>query len=118
VSSVGEGAACVPEQLVLDERVRDGRTIDRDERVRGAPAHRMDRVSSELLAGAGLAFDQHRRIMCGDGAQPIEGAQKSWCAAKQCPCVSAIRFAVRGVYASDRHRTVVKLKARGKNAKL
>jgi hypothetical protein len=78
----------------------------------------VDRVSGELLAGTGLAFDQHRGIVCGDGAQPIEGAQKGWCGAKQCPCVSAIRFAARGVYANDRHRTVVKLKARGKNAEL
>src|SRR5439155_15011654 len=56
---VGERAALVPEHLRLEERGRNRRARDRDEGPPGAPAVVMDGAGDELLAGAGLAAQQH-----------------------------------------------------------
>jgi hypothetical protein len=47
------------EQLVLDERVRDRRAIDRDERAPRTRREPMDRARDDLFAGATLALNQH-----------------------------------------------------------
>ena len=46
------------EELTLDEGLRDGAAVDRDERPAGACASSMKLARDELFAGAGLAFDQ------------------------------------------------------------
>src|SRR6185436_3105540 len=46
--------------LALEHRVGDGRAVDGDKRRRRARAELMDGLRDELLAGAGLAEDQHR----------------------------------------------------------
>ncbi len=58
----GEGAALVAEQFGLDQRMRDGAAVDRDEGHGGASRLAMQRLRGELLAGAGLAGDEHRRL--------------------------------------------------------
>ena len=57
---VGEGAALMAEQLVLDEVGRQRGAVQLDERPGGPSAATMQRLGHQLLAGAGLADDQHR----------------------------------------------------------
>src|SRR5439155_9815170 len=58
----GERAGLVPEQLRL-EQVRGDRTAVDDDKLRAsARARIVQRLGDALLAGAGLALDQHRRI--------------------------------------------------------
>ena len=57
-----ERAAHVAEQHALEHRLGDRGAVDGDERLRGAPAVEVDRVRDELLAGAALAGDEHRRV--------------------------------------------------------
>jgi hypothetical protein len=64
-----ERAARVAEQLVFQERVGERAAVDRDERERRAPAEVVDRVGDQLLAGAGLARDQHGGVAGGGGRQ-------------------------------------------------
>src|SRR4029077_18041161 len=52
-----ESAANVPEQLVLEERLRDGAAVDRHELLPRSPAALMDGPGHELLTGAALALD-------------------------------------------------------------
>ena len=56
----GEGAALVPEQLALEERLGQRRAVQAHERTLGARAGQVDRLGDELLAGAALAADQDR----------------------------------------------------------
>src|SRR5262249_10924760 len=69
----GERAARVAEQLALDELGGELRAVDRLERA-AAAARAMDRLGDVLLAGAGLAEEQHRRRIARGGggvaAQP------------------------------------------------
>jgi hypothetical protein len=58
----GERAALVPEQLALEQVLRDRRRVDRDERTRGARAVTVQRARDELLAGPRFAGDQHGRV--------------------------------------------------------
>ena len=58
---VGERAALVAEQLALQQRVGDGGAVDGDERAFAARAVEVERLRHQLLAGARLAGDQHRR---------------------------------------------------------
>src|SRR5438552_15432563 len=50
----GEGAPLVSEHLRLDEIAREGRAVDRDERLVAAGAQAMDRRGDELSPGARL----------------------------------------------------------------
>ena len=59
---VGVGAARVPEQLVLDQVLGKRAAIDRHERAILPAARIVDGARGHFLAGAGLAFDQDRRI--------------------------------------------------------
>src|SRR5688572_20348511 len=61
VGRAGERALLVPEDLALEQRLRNRRAVDRHERLLGARAQLVDRLGDELLAGARLAPDQHRR---------------------------------------------------------
>ena len=58
----GERAALVTEQLALDERRRDRAAIEHDERLAAPARARVERARDELLAGAGLAIDDDRRL--------------------------------------------------------
>ena len=60
-----ERAARVPEQLAFDQRRRQRRAVDRDQ-LALAPAQAVDLLGDVLLAGAGLADEQHRRRIGGD----------------------------------------------------
>src|SRR5882724_4758832 len=53
-------AALVTEQLALDQRLGDRRTVDGDERTIPPVGQVVDRARDELLAGAALTIDQHR----------------------------------------------------------
>jgi hypothetical protein len=62
----GEGAADVAEQLALEQVRGDRGAVEGDERALGAGAPAVDRAGEALLAGAGLAEDQHRGVGRGD----------------------------------------------------
>ena len=57
-----ESASLVPEQLAFDERRRERAAVDRDERPAPAATSAVDRACDELLARAGFAGHQHRRV--------------------------------------------------------
>ncbi len=61
LGGTGEGALAVAEELGLEQGLGDRTAVDRDEGLRRPRALRVDRARDELLAGAGLAADQHRR---------------------------------------------------------
>src|SRR4030095_11873610 len=58
----GEGTALVPEQLRLEQRLRQRRAVDDDEGTVGAGAGLVDRAGDQLLAGPRLTLDQHRGV--------------------------------------------------------
>src|SRR5262249_20332606 len=58
----GESPAFVAEQLALDQPGGQRRTVHLDERPRLTPAARVNGPGDELLAGAGFAEDEHRRV--------------------------------------------------------
>ena len=62
----GERAALVAEERALDQLVRDRRQVDGDERRVGAARLPVQQPREQLLAGAALAEDQHRRRQLGD----------------------------------------------------
>ena len=61
----GIGALLVPEELVLQELVRDGGAVDADERSVTPGAQVMEGASEELFSRAALAEQQHRRVRGG-----------------------------------------------------
>ena len=61
----GERALLVPEQSRLDEILRERATVHGNEWSRAALSRTMDRACNQLLADAGLAFNQHRNERCG-----------------------------------------------------
>src|SRR5438552_3506768 len=64
----GEGSARVTEELALDQGVRDGSEIVRNERTRGPGRERVQGARDELLAGPGLSQDQHGGMASGERA--------------------------------------------------
>ena len=58
----GECAFLVPEQLGLEQGFGDGRAVDGHHRARRPLAERVQRAREQLLAGAALAFDEHRGV--------------------------------------------------------
>src|SRR4029077_4916403 len=50
------------EELRVDERRRQRRAVDRDERLPGALAAKMELAGDDVLAGAGLAGDEDVRV--------------------------------------------------------
>ena len=67
----GEGALLVAEQLALQQVLRDGGAVERQERRLGAGAVLVDGARDQLLAGAALAGDQHRHVLGGDAANGL-----------------------------------------------
>ena len=57
----GERAALVAEELALEQRLGERGAVQLDERLLGARAVLVDGRGDELLAGAALAGDEHRR---------------------------------------------------------
>src|SRR6185436_1747351 len=62
----GEGPLLVPEELRLEERLREGRAVERRERPAVARRAAMDEACDDLLAGARLAGQQDRGLGLGD----------------------------------------------------
>jgi hypothetical protein len=65
----------VAEQLGLQQRLGEGRAVDGDEGLGPPGAALVQRARHQLLAGAALAGDQHRRVALGDGLDPVEQPQ-------------------------------------------
>ena len=57
----GKRPALVPEELALDERRRERAAVDHDEAPVAPRAVAMNGTGDQLLAGAGLAKQEHRR---------------------------------------------------------
>ena len=77
----GEGAPLVAEQLALEQRLRQGRAVDRDEAARSARRSSWWMAAGDqLLAGAALAGDEHRglggRDLGGERQRLAEGAAR------------------------------------------
>ena len=66
VGRAGERAAHVAEQLRLEQRLGDRRAVHLDQRHVALRAAVVDRARHQLLAGAGLAGDEHRALGLGD----------------------------------------------------
>ena len=58
----GECATLVAEKLALQQRVGDGRAVERHEGLIAAAAVRVNQLRRQLLAGPGLAGNQHVRV--------------------------------------------------------
>ena len=57
----GERALLVAEDLALEQRLWNGRTVDRHKRERGPRAQLVHGLRYQLFPGSGLAPDEHRR---------------------------------------------------------
>jgi hypothetical protein len=68
----GERAAHVAEQLRLEQRLGERGAVDADERRRRAGTLIVDHPDDELLAGAALAVDEHRRVERRDPGRQLE----------------------------------------------
>ena len=64
----GKGPALVAEELALHQILRDRGRVDGDEGLLRPRAVRVQRPRHQLLAGAGLAGDQHRDLRLGQAA--------------------------------------------------
>ena len=62
----GEAALSVPEELALQEVLRDGAAVDGDEGLAGPGPLIVDVVGHQLLAGPRLAGDVDRRLAAGE----------------------------------------------------
>jgi hypothetical protein len=71
LAGVGIGAAPHAEELALDEGLGDGAAVHRHERA-AAPAGSVDGARQDLLAGAGLALEDHRHGRPGDRLEVAE----------------------------------------------
>src|SRR5918995_1180475 len=67
----GKGALLVPEELAFQECLRQGRTVDLDQRSGGVGRVTVDDGGDELLAGPGLPRDQHGRVRPGNPAHDL-----------------------------------------------
>ena len=77
----GEGALLVAEQLALEHAGRERRAVDAHERLVLARRVDVDGVRDQLLAGAGLAAQEHRRAASARPARP-------WPAPRAAPALS------------------------------
>ena len=68
----GEGALGVAEELRLHELAEERAAVDDDEGAVLARRLVVDALGDLLLAGAGLAFDEHRAVALGDGVELLE----------------------------------------------
>ena len=99
IGGAGERAALVPEDLALEQRLRNRRAVDGDKRRLGARAELVDRLRDQLLARARLADDEHRRRWSAPPARsPGRSAASSGCArrcGRSCPSRAAAAAALR-----------------------
>src|SRR6185436_17184045 len=65
----GEGALLVAEELGLEQVLGNRRAVDRDKRPVVARAERVEGAREQLLAGAALALEEHRRVGGGGAVQ-------------------------------------------------
>ena len=70
----GERAALVAEQLALDQGLAEGAAVDGHERPVAPRAQVVQVARDELLAGAGLAGDEHRRVA---GRDLLDGREQA-----------------------------------------
>ena len=68
----GERAPDVPEQLRLEQRVRNGAAVDRHQPLVAARTVVVDGARHQFLARAGLAGDQNRARRAGHGLEELE----------------------------------------------
>ena len=68
----GEGALFIAEQLRLEQILRNGRAVDRDEAAHPPPARLVDAARQQFLAGAGSPEQHHRDVGIGD---PLDRAR-------------------------------------------
>src|SRR5262249_2251551 len=97
----GERAALVTEQFAFDQIVGNGSAVDRDETSGGAQAELMDRAGADLLAGAGLARNEDRRIGVGDERNFVHGFTKFRAVANQRPREFTVERLMSGLFAED-----------------
>ena len=67
-----EGTLFVTKQLRLEQRLRDRRTVDRDERAIGAWAQRVQRSRKQFLPRSALALEEHGHVGRGGAMQAID----------------------------------------------
>ena len=72
LAGAGEGPLLVPEQLGLQQRLGDGAAVEGHEGLAAPLALPVDRLRHDLLAGAGLAQDQHGQARGGDDPHLID----------------------------------------------
>ncbi len=85
----GEGAALVPEELALDQGGGDGGAVDRNQVPGTPPAGGMDGAGDELLAGSGLAEDEHRGVGAAHLIHLTEDAEERFALAEDAACLPA-----------------------------
>ena len=73
----GERALLVSEELGLEEVLLERGAVHLDEVARGAQRVVMDGARDELLAGAGLAADEHGRVALGDLADDCRALSRA-----------------------------------------
>src|SRR5204863_9635120 len=61
IARVGEGAALVPEELVLEELLLEGGAVQGQERGLAPGALEVDRAGDQILSAPALSLDQNRR---------------------------------------------------------
>jgi hypothetical protein len=71
-ASVGEGSSRVAKELALEERLRHGGAVDRDERAVGASAPRVNGTSHQLLPGPTLTGHQDRDLGLGHSLNELK----------------------------------------------
>src|SRR4029078_10661228 len=69
-----EGATLVTEELALEQRLREGRAVHAQHRLRRARRELVDAAREHFLADAGLAEDEHADVRRGDALD--EGPQR------------------------------------------
>jgi hypothetical protein len=94
-----ERATFVAKQLGFDQRSRDRSAVDHHERMSGPAAAVVNGPGRHLLAGAGLPFQQQRRLGLGHAPQAIDGGLHDRARAHQSPQRRPRRCRHRGVTA-------------------
>ena len=92
----GERALGVAEQLGLGQRLGNRGGVERDEALVAARAVVVNRAGDELLAGAGLALDQHGAVHRRDQLQGLEDLLHRACSGRRPSRTGSGRAAARG----------------------
>src|SRR6266850_1981154 len=79
----GKRALDVAEELAFDQPRRDGTAVDLDQRTLPAGAQGLDGPRDQLLAGAGIAGDEHGRVRGCDLLDLAKERQQRWAIADQ-----------------------------------